>query len=134
VALVRTIIAYHDEQPHILELIQRAELLRGLGADFPWQAARDDIFHLATDLLEAGKARGEFCVLDTETAMLLLMGGTRAIIRFGRRPRPDDIAQRAVDALVEPGSKGDQPSTAAATTETVCEHPSTNGVHSHSAG
>jgi AcrR family transcriptional regulator len=129
VALVRTIIAYHDEQPHILELIQRAELLRGLGADFPWQAARDDVFHLTTELFETAQARGEFVVADIETAMLLLLGGLRGIIRFGRRPRPADVAERAVDALLGPTSNGGLPCHPA---EAVGDHRSTNGVHPHS--
>src|SRR5262249_7165404 len=71
VALVGTIIAYHDERPHLMELIQRAEVQRGTGADFPWQAVRDDVFRLTTGLFDAGGARGEFCVGDPETAMLL---------------------------------------------------------------
>jgi TetR/AcrR family fatty acid metabolism transcriptional regulator len=134
VALVRTIIAYHDEQPHILELIQRAELLRGLGADFPWQAARNELFHLATELLEAGQAQGEFFVHDPETTMLLLMGGLRGIIRFGKRPRPAGVSEQVVDALLGPATKGALPHYPAAPAEVVGDHRSTNGVHPHAAG
>jgi TetR/AcrR family fatty acid metabolism transcriptional regulator len=134
VALVRTIIAYHDEQPHILELIQRAELLRGLGADFPWQAARNDLFHLATELLETGRARGEFVVRDPETTMLLLMGGLRGIIRFGKRPRPEGVAEQVVDALLGPGAGTDLSSHLAIPAEAPGEHRSTNGVHRNAAG
>jgi AcrR family transcriptional regulator len=129
VALVATIIAYHDERPHFLELIQRAELVRGMGADFPWQAARDDVFRMGTELLEAGLARGEFQLRDPETALLLLMGGMRAFIRFGRRPRPADLPQRAVDALLGPSERGAAPCDEAAIGEFIPEHLHTNGVH-----
>src|SRR5262245_47172366 len=39
-ALVKAIIAYFDEQLHLLELILRAELLRPSGTEFPWQQTR----------------------------------------------------------------------------------------------
>jgi TetR/AcrR family fatty acid metabolism transcriptional regulator len=106
VALARAVIGYFDEQPHILELIQRAELLRGLGAGFPWQGARADLFRVTEDLLESGRRRGEFAVRDPEVAMMLLLGGLRTIIRFGPRPRPTDLAERAVDALLQGACPG----------------------------
>src|SRR5207237_761491 len=40
-AVVGRVIAFFDEQPHLLDLIQRVEVLRG--PDFPWQQARDEM-------------------------------------------------------------------------------------------
>src|SRR5437773_2112800 len=35
-ALVAAILGFFDGQPHLLDLIQRAEVARGLGPGFPW--------------------------------------------------------------------------------------------------
>lgn len=101
-AVVAAIIAYFDEQPHVLELIQRAEVERGRGEGFPWQQARGELFRLVNDLFAEGAARGEFAVADPNLSMMLLLGGLRTVIRFGPRPRPPDVAGRAVDALLHP--------------------------------
>jgi hypothetical protein len=39
---VAAILAYFDEQPHLLDLIQRAEVARGSGPEFPWYQTRDE--------------------------------------------------------------------------------------------
>jgi len=106
VAVAQAIISFFDEQPHILELIQRAELQRGLAPGVVWQTARNQLFRLVLDLFNEGKARGEFAVRDPEMAMMLLLGGLRTVIRFGPRPRPEGLSERAVDALVQGGNLG----------------------------
>ena len=40
------------------------------------------------------------------TATLMLLGGLRAVIRFGDRPRPADVAGRVVSAIVGPAWNG----------------------------
>jgi AcrR family transcriptional regulator len=100
VAVVAAIVAYFDEQPHLLELIQRAEVERGRGEGFPWQKARGELFRLVGDLFAEGAARGEFAVADPALSMMLLLGGLRTVIRFGPRPRPPGLAEQAVDALL----------------------------------
>jgi TetR/AcrR family fatty acid metabolism transcriptional regulator len=107
VALTRTVLAFFDEQPHIMELIQRAELLRGLGSGHPWHGAREELFRLTTDLLAEGVCRGEFAVADPELAMMMLLGGLRTVLRFGKRPRPADLAEQAVDTLLGAGGAVD---------------------------
>ncbi len=101
VAVVAAIIAYFDAQPHIMELIQRAEVDRGRGAGFPWLGAREGLFRLVSDLFAEGCDRGEFRVADPELAMMLLLGGLRTVLRFGTRPRPPRLADRVVDALLQ---------------------------------
>jgi AcrR family transcriptional regulator len=101
VAVVAAIFAYFDEQPHILELIQRAEVDRGRGPGFPWLGAREGVFRLVSELFATGIERGEFRVADPELAMMLLLGGLRTVLRFGPRPHPPRLAERVVDALLQ---------------------------------
>jgi TetR/AcrR family transcriptional repressor of mexJK operon len=98
VAVVAAILAFFDERPHLLDLILRAELLRPSGVADPWQQSRDELFRLIHDLLEAGKEGGEFAIRDADLAMLLLLGGLRAVIRFGKHPHPRNLASRIVNA------------------------------------
>jgi TetR/AcrR family fatty acid metabolism transcriptional regulator len=98
VELVSTNLEYFDTHPHLFDLIQRAEVLRALHNEFPWQRARDANFRLAGEILRVGR----FPVADVETATLMLLGGLRAVIRFGERPRPADVAERVVSAIVGP--------------------------------
>jgi AcrR family transcriptional regulator len=97
VVIADAIIHYFDEQPHLFDLIQRAEVLRGTGAGFPWQQARDAVQRMVHDALAEGERAGEFTVRDPELAALMLLGGQRAVIRFSPKPRPDDLAERIVD-------------------------------------
>jgi AcrR family transcriptional regulator len=116
VALVDTIITYFDEQPHILDLIQHAELARGLGPGSPWQKPRNEIFRLVRELFEGGTRDGEFCVRDPELAMLMLLGGIRTVMRFGPRPRPGDLARRIVASHLEGSDTANPPKKGCAST------------------
>jgi AcrR family transcriptional regulator len=100
-ALVAAIIEFFDEQPHLSDLIQRSELLARRSGIFPWQKARDEVNHLIRDIFDQGKAAGEFNVRDPEIMVLMLLGGLRSVIRFGTRPRANDLAQRIVTAFLD---------------------------------
>src|SRR5262249_38637529 len=89
-----------DENPNLLDLIQRAEVMRGSGPEFPWHEARTEILHLVLDIFKEGKARDEFCIRDAETSAMMLLGGLRSVIRFGKQPRPRDLAARIVEAFL----------------------------------
>jgi AcrR family transcriptional regulator len=95
---ITALLAYFDEQPHIFDLIQRAEVLRGPG--FPWRATREKLIRLMTELFEQLHERNEFTTSDPELAALLLLGGLRSVIRFGKTPRPPDWPQQMVDTFV----------------------------------
>lgn len=97
--IVAAIIRFFDEQPHLLDLIQRTEVMRG--PNFPWQKTRDEVLHMVLDIFKEAKEQGEFSVRDPELAALMLLAGLRGVIRFGRRPRPRDLAQRIVDAILQ---------------------------------
>jgi AcrR family transcriptional regulator len=97
-AVVAAIIDLFDEQPHLLDLIQRAEVMAG--PSFPWKKARDESMALVTELFVEGKRNGEFEIGDPELATLLLLGGMRAVIRFGKQPRAKDLTRQIVDAFL----------------------------------
>ena len=96
VLLVGAIITYFDEQPHLFDLITHAEAMQRPGAEFPWQQTRSQTFDLTHDIFRAGTAAGHFRIDDPDLAMLLLLGGVRAVLRFQQPPRPADIADRVV--------------------------------------
>jgi AcrR family transcriptional regulator len=100
IALVHTIIAYFDEHPHLLDLIQRAEVLHGSDPNLPWRKTRGELMHLVVALFHQAQARGDFVVHDPELASLMLLGGLRSVIRFGPVPRPRDLPERLVDAYL----------------------------------
>jgi TetR/AcrR family fatty acid metabolism transcriptional regulator len=102
VELVATNVEYFDTHPHLLDLIQRAEVLRDRNNQFPWQKARDANFRLVGDIFRSG----HIPVTDPETATMMLLGGLRAVIRFGERPRPDDVAERVVSAIAGASRNG----------------------------
>jgi AcrR family transcriptional regulator len=94
VEIVGAIVGYFDGRPHLFDLIQRAE---ARGGKFPWQRARDENLRLVAEVLRDGERRGEFRVRDAEQSALMLLGGLRAVTRFGARPRGGDFAADLVD-------------------------------------
>jgi AcrR family transcriptional regulator len=106
VALVDAILAYFDEQPHLFDLIQRAEILRGTGEEFPWKQAREESLRIVAAIFKDGKDRGEFLVRDADLSALMLLGGLRAVLRFGKRPRPRDLGARIVDGFLKGADAG----------------------------
>src|SRR5437773_9499866 len=51
-AVVSEIISFFDEQPHLVSLIQREEVLRG--PEFPWKKTRQEMLSLVTGILDEG--------------------------------------------------------------------------------
>ena len=100
IALVDAIVEFFDDQPHLFDLIQRAEIRRELGEAFPWQEARDVTLRLAQEVFEQGQDEGEFAILRPELAALMLLGGLRAVIRFGP-PRHAGLARDLVNDFLE---------------------------------
>jgi AcrR family transcriptional regulator len=96
VALVDAIVSFFDRQPHLFDLIQRAEIRRELGSAFPWQQARDETLRLVQDIFEQGRSEGIFSVRRPDLAALMLLGGLRAVIRFTPQPRRDQLARDLV--------------------------------------
>jgi AcrR family transcriptional regulator len=103
-SLVAAVIDEFDAEPHLLELIQRAEVLAA-GTAFPWQESRERMPQLVRRLFDEAADESTFAVRDPELTVWLLLGGLRAIIRFGDRPRPDDLARRIVDNIIDGASE-----------------------------
>lgn len=98
--LAATLIAFFDEQPHLLDLIQRSEVESTTGTDFPWYEARLELMRVGTELFAQAKARGEHSIRSPDLAMLLFFGGLRSVIRLGVRPRPRNLARQYVDLFL----------------------------------
>ncbi|MFL5339442.1 MAG: TetR/AcrR family transcriptional regulator [Gemmataceae bacterium] len=97
-ALAGASLEFFDEQPHVFDLIQRADALHGW--DTPWQRVRDVAIELTQQIFVEARTTGEFAVADPEVAALMLLGGVRAVIRFGTRPHPRDLARRLVRTIL----------------------------------
>ena len=94
-AFVAAALQFFDAQPHLLDLIQRAEVLRGHGAQAPWlKKTRPVVVRILQELFARGRTQGEFQVADPELAAHMLLGGLRSVIRFGAQPRPRDLPRR----------------------------------------
>jgi AcrR family transcriptional regulator len=104
--LVAAILGYFDSQPHLLELIQHAEVMQRAGREFPWQKARNLNMARVKEIFRAGQRDGVFAIDDPDVAALMLLGGLRAVFRFGPRPRPADLAERIVGGFL--GGYGDR--------------------------
>jgi AcrR family transcriptional regulator len=101
IAVVDAILTYFDAEPHLFDLIQAVEMLQHSDEEFPWQAARDVAVELVHELFEVGRRAGEFVVREPDLTGLLLFGGLRSVIRFGRRPRPRHLAARIVNSVLD---------------------------------
>ena len=71
------------------------------GVAFPWQESREKMPQLVRGLFAEAAEEGSFEVRDPEVSLWLLLGGMRTIIRFGDQPRPDDLAARIIDNLID---------------------------------
>lgn len=103
-ALVATFIADFEAAPHLFDLIQLAEARRIAGGAFPWQQVRDEGLRLVLQVFREAQESRDFTVHDPHQAALMLLGGLRAVIRIGKRPRPRDLAQRIVDDFLHGAS------------------------------
>jgi AcrR family transcriptional regulator len=101
VAVVDHILDYFDANPHLFDLIQHAETMQKPGQEFPWQKARTRTTELVKDIFRAGVRQGLFAMDDLDMANMLLLGGLRAVMRFGPKPRPANLAQRVVAGFLD---------------------------------
>jgi AcrR family transcriptional regulator len=99
-AIVRVFLVYFDEQPHLFDLIQHYEMSHPQDANAPWQRIRTETWRLVREIFEEARRLGLFAVRDPDVAMLMLLGGLRAVIRFGPRPRPADLVPRIVEEFL----------------------------------
>jgi AcrR family transcriptional regulator len=98
--LAASIVAYFDEQPHLLDLIQRSEVESATETEFPWHQTRLQLTRFVRDLFAAAEERGEATIRNPELAVYMFFGGLRAIIRLGQKPRPHNLTRCFVDNLL----------------------------------
>jgi AcrR family transcriptional regulator len=94
-AITATILNYFEENPHVFDLIQHAEALQRHDQPFPWKARWVSI-ELTTRVILEGQKAGLFRVEDPSVSVLMLLGGLRAVLRFGEKPRPANLVERIV--------------------------------------
>jgi AcrR family transcriptional regulator len=97
-AIVETILEFFDEQRHIFELIQQAEASRG--TNHPWQSARDVIIKKTIEVFDEGKRQGLFTIAEPLITALVLLGGVRAVVRFGPKLSSADLAHQIVGTVL----------------------------------
>jgi TetR/AcrR family fatty acid metabolism transcriptional regulator len=105
-AVVAAYVTYFDEHPHLFDLIHHAEAMHRPEEEFPWMRTRRKSFALVMQLFTDAAADGEFTVRDPDLAVLMLLGGLRAVIRFGARPRAQDLACRIVEDFLHGACAG----------------------------
>jgi AcrR family transcriptional regulator len=95
--VVEMVLAFWDQRPQMLNLIQRSEVVRG---SFPWAEERGATIHLFHQLMTEGTQRGDFVVAHPETAAMMLAGGLRLLVLYGTQPRSPDLAERAIQLVL----------------------------------
>lgn len=107
VEVIEAILTYFDEQPHLFDLIQHAEARQKPDAEFPWQKIRDRTQSLVIDIFARGQSEGLFRVEEPQLGVLMLLGGLRAIIRFGPKPRAEGMGERLVGWFLDGAGQGE---------------------------
>jgi AcrR family transcriptional regulator len=103
-AVVRAILGYFDDNPHLFDLIQHAEAMSKPQALEPWQRWRDEAMGLTVEIFEEARLSAAFTIADPELVALLFLGGLRSVIRFGARPRPANLAGQIIDFVLHGGT------------------------------
>jgi TetR/AcrR family fatty acid metabolism transcriptional regulator len=99
-AMVGALFTYFDEQPHLFDLIQHAEVTGAMDRDLSWHNTRQNTLDRFEAVLSEGEQAGLFQVPDLRVAVLLLLGGIRSVLRFGDKAQPADLARRLTDIFV----------------------------------
>lgn len=99
-AMVEAILVYFDEQPHLFDLIQHAEVMGSLHRENPWNDTRRNTVALFHAVCTEGEKLGLWSIPDLELSVLLLLGGLRAVLRFSAKPRQPLLAHRIVERFL----------------------------------
>jgi len=90
--LVKASITLFDAKPHLFDLILQAEALQRNEGEFPWQQTRSNVIQIVESIFKLAEGRKEFTIEDPKNAALQLLGGLRAVIRFGKKPRHEHLS------------------------------------------
>ena len=99
-AVVGAILDYFAEHPHLLDVIQHAEVMRGPDAELPWQRARHESARVVERIFEEAARAGEFHIEEPHLSAILLLGSLRSVIRWGDGRRGPELVRRIVDQFL----------------------------------
>jgi AcrR family transcriptional regulator len=99
ISVIDGLIDFFDEQSHLFELIQQAE--SRYGTHNPWQPARLWLIELVKRIFCEAEQQKVFEVHDLETTALMLLGGMKAVIAYGSKPRPERLAEQLVLTVLD---------------------------------
>ena len=111
VAILQTSINLFDAKPHLFDLILHAEAFQNNPGEFPWQQTRWNLIQLVESLFQQVEDQKEFSIKSPMESSLMLLGGLRAIIRFGHKPRHSNLSTDIVHHFLNGFSKSLAPST-----------------------
>lgn len=105
IVILETSINLFDARPHLFDLILHAEAFQRTSVEFPWQETRWNVIQLVESLFILAEDQKEFFIQNPKESALLLLGGLRAIIRFGHKPRQKQLCNDIVDHFLNGFSK-----------------------------
>lgn len=105
IVILQTSINLFDAKPHLFDLILHAEAFQKASVEFPWQQTRWNVIQLVESLFQQAEDQKEFSIKSPKESSLLLLGGLRAIIRFGNKPRHKELCTDIVHHFLNGFSK-----------------------------
>jgi AcrR family transcriptional regulator len=105
IVILETSINLFDARPHLFDLILHAEAFQRTSVEFPWQETRWNVIQLVESLFKQAEDQKEFIIQDPKESTLILLGGLRAIIRFGHKPRQKQLCSDIVHHFLNGFSK-----------------------------
>ena len=105
IAILESSIQLFDAKPHLFDLILYAEVFQNSNNDFVWQQTRRNVIQIVENIFQMAENEKEFHIRNHKEAALLLLGGIRAIIRFGNTPRPVNLCTDLVNHFLYGFSK-----------------------------
>jgi TetR/AcrR family transcriptional regulator len=105
-ALVTAILDYLDANPYLFDVAQHAEALGRPGSTLKMQKMRESNVRRTLAIIEEGRQAGLWDIPEPETAVLMLLGGLRAVLRFGTTPHPARLARRIIEDFLHGADRG----------------------------
>jgi AcrR family transcriptional regulator len=99
-AILAAYLQYFGDHPHLFDLIQRAEVLSRPNHEVRWYRTRQESIDLVRSVLEEGQRLGVFRVEDAHLSGWFLLGGMRAVLRFGKAALGPDMPARLVNLFL----------------------------------
>lgn len=96
VEITDRLVGYFDQHPYFFDLLQHVESFQAGERDFPWTETRRRLVGAVAELLGDEQIGAK----DPRQGALMYLGSLRAVIRFGERPRPRNLARSLLDTFL----------------------------------